>query len=87
MDRPAWYEIRIRGQLDAGWSDWLGEMAISTEEMSDGCPITVLSGIIVDQAALHGILARLRDLNLIILTVERNANGKETDDVREQPRA
>lgn len=69
MDQPALYTIRIRGQLDESWSDWLGGMLMNIEVMPDGCPITVLTGTITDQAALHGILARLRDLNLVILSV------------------
>jgi hypothetical protein len=73
MDQPVGYEIRIRGQLDESWSDWLGRMAVSLDVDAGGQPITVLRGMIVDQAALHGILARLRDLNLVILSVVQRA--------------
>jgi len=59
------YQIRIQGQLDESWSDWLGELTITPQP--DGA--TLLSGSIIDQAALHGILDRLYGLNLTILSV------------------
>lgn len=73
MNQPAVYEIRILGQLSEGWSDWLAGMAISLDVDADGRPVTLLTGTIIDQAALHGVLARLRDLNLVILSVVRSA--------------
>lgn len=79
MDQPARYEIRIQGQLNASWSDWLSGMAVSVEEPPDSRSITVLSGTIIDQAALHGLLARIRDLNLVILSVTQTANQHEID--------
>ena len=59
------YQIRVQGQLDESWSDWLGELTITPQP--DGA--TLLSGSIIDQAALHGILDRLYGLNLTILSV------------------
>lgn len=64
-DDAAIYHIRVQGQLDESWSDWLGELTITPQ--LDGT--TLLSGSIVDQAALHGILDRLYGLNLSILSV------------------
>ncbi|HTP07374.1 MAG TPA: hypothetical protein VMP08_03940 [Anaerolineae bacterium] len=61
----AFYEIQIKGHLDPSWSDWLGELTI-TPQADD---VTLLTGPIVDQAALHGILDRLYALNLTILSV------------------
>ena len=55
---PIYYRIRIRGHLDPGWSDWFDGLAI-TQEM-DGT--TTLAGPLTDQAALYGLLSRLRDL-------------------------
>ena len=72
----ALYEIQIKGHLDPSWSDWLGELTI-TSQADD---VTLLTGPIVDQAALHGILDKLYALNLTILSVvqvknEDNARG------------
>jgi hypothetical protein len=59
------YEIRVSGLLGPDWSDWFEGFSLRLE---DG-DVTVLSGPIVDQSALHGIIARLRDLNLPLLSV------------------
>lgn len=61
------YEIRLRGRLDAHWTAWFDGSAVSHE--SDGT--TVISGPIADQAALHGLLQRVRDLGLPLLSVKR----------------
>ena len=60
------YRIKLKGHLDPKWSDWLEQMAISTEGGD-----TILTGPVADQAALHGLLVRIRDLNLTLLSVER----------------
>ena len=59
------YRITLKRRLDPEWSDWFEQMAISTEG-----EVTVLKGPVADQAALHGILIRIRDLNLTLLSVE-----------------
>jgi hypothetical protein len=66
----ALYLIRIRGTLDSGWSEWFGGVEIGVEQAIDGSPVTLLTGIL-DHAALHGILTRLRDLNVTLLSVTR----------------
>ncbi len=63
---PVHYRIKLKGCLDNKWSDWFEKMAISSEGEE-----TVLTGQIADQAALHGLLIRIRDLNLTLLSVER----------------
>jgi hypothetical protein len=60
-----WYEIRIQGTLSPDWSEWFEGMEIRHE----GEGQTILAGRVVDQAALHGLLARVRDLNLTLLSV------------------
>jgi hypothetical protein len=60
------YRIKLKGCLDLKWSDWFEQMAISTEG-----GVTILKGPVADQAALHGLLIRIRDLNLKLLSVER----------------
>jgi hypothetical protein len=68
-DRPEAgpYEIRLTGRLDAHWAHWFDGLTVSHE--SDGT--TVLSGPIADQAALHGVLQRVRDLGLPLVSVTR----------------
>ena len=60
-----WYEIRLRGRLDQRWASWFDGMTVSTD--ADGT--TLIRGPVADQAALHGLLARLRDLGLPLLSV------------------
>jgi hypothetical protein len=61
------YAIRIEGLLDVHWSEWLEGMTLTHEEGG----VTRLEGPVIDQAALHGLLNKLRDLRLTIVTVER----------------
>ena len=61
------YEIRIKGHLEPRWADWFDGLSLTQE--SDGT--TVLSGSVVDQAALHGLLAKVRDLGLPLIAVRR----------------
>jgi hypothetical protein len=67
------YEIRVEGHLDRGWQDWFGGLAIRHEAGGQ----SVLSGTVEDQVALHGILTRVRDLNLTLVAVTRL--GREED--------
>jgi hypothetical protein len=64
------YLIRIEGHLNNTWSEWLGGMEITTEITSNG-PETVMEGFVADQAALHGLLMKLNNLNLPLITVQR----------------
>ena len=64
-DQPTVYEIRLKGQLEQHWTDWFGGLAITLEDNGD----TLLSGPIVDQAALHGVLRRVRDLGMPLLSI------------------
>jgi hypothetical protein len=60
------YRIKLKERLDHKWSGWFEQMAISTEGDE-----TILTGPVADQAALHGLFTRIRDLNLTLLSVER----------------
>jgi hypothetical protein len=60
-----YYEIRFKGQLDDQWTEWFGGMSITYEEDDT----TMLSGPIADQAALHGLLKKIRDLGLTLISV------------------
>jgi hypothetical protein len=62
------YEIRVEGQLDAHWQDWFEGMTL-TSLPAEGQAL--LRGAVRDQAALHGLLARIRDLNLVLVLVRR----------------
>jgi len=63
------YEIRVQGHLDQRWSTWFDGLTITHE----GDDVTVLHGPLVDEAALHGILIKVRDLTLPLLAVSRVA--------------
>jgi hypothetical protein len=62
---PRRYEIRLKGHLDARWAAWFDGLNLTRE--SDGT--TIISGPVVDQAALHGLLAKVRDLGLPLVSV------------------
>jgi hypothetical protein len=71
MSGPSKYEIRLKYHLDDCWSHQFADMSLTTGFDGDGSPITVLSGNLIDQAELHGILARIRDLSMTIISVNR----------------
>lgn len=68
------YEIRVKGHLDTRWAAWFDGMTLS----HDGDGSTLIHGLVVDQAALHGLLAKVRDLGLPLISgteVEPNRRG------------
>ena len=66
-DAPVRYQIQVRGTLDSHWSRWFDGMAIASDANGD----TLLIGSLPDQAALFGVLHRIRDLGLVLLAVGR----------------
>ena len=68
-------EIHVRGRIDEHWSDWFADLQIRhTEE-----DVTILTGTVADQAALYGLLARLRDLGLPLLSVSHAGSDPEEE--------
>jgi hypothetical protein len=66
------YSIRLEGHLDQSWSEWLYGMSITSKVNGE----TLLTGVVDDQAALHGLLARIRDLNLKLISVIRECESR-----------
>jgi hypothetical protein len=64
---PARYELRVQGVLDDRWSAWFEGMRVTTDQPGQ----TTIAGPVTDQAALHGLLAKIRDLGLPLLSVRR----------------
>jgi hypothetical protein len=64
-DQTIIYQIRIKGQLDRQWSEWFDDMTVSSEE--DGT--TLITGPVIDDAALHGLLKKVRDSGMQLLSV------------------
>ena len=67
MHTPTFYEIRVQAHIGESWSSWFEGLSLRHEDNGE----TVLCGPIEDQAALHGVLARIRDLGLPLLSVNR----------------
>jgi len=70
LDQPATYQIIVQGRLDASWTEWFGGMTIHVSKESNSLILTTLTGMVRDQAELHGLLARTRDLCLPLLQVQ-----------------
>ncbi len=71
-DEPMVYRIRITGQLGREWTDWFEGLAITLEANGE----TLLTGRVVDQAALHGVLKKVRDLGMPLVSVTRVRPGE-----------
>ncbi|MCP4543149.1 MAG: hypothetical protein GY832_39045 [Chloroflexi bacterium] len=76
------YQIRLQGHLDRQWTDWFGGLIITLEENGD----TLLTGPVADQSALHGLLRRVRDLGMPLLSVNRvtpgQADASDIDEIK-----
>jgi hypothetical protein len=64
---PAQYEILVKGVLDSHWSAWFEGLQVTSDERGQ----TMIAGLVIDQAALHGLLTKVRDLGLPLLAVRR----------------
>ncbi len=73
---PAFYEIKVQGYLDQVWAGWFEGMALTySQDNENGLEYTLISGTVIDQPALHGLLAKVRDLNLALISVFRFVPG------------
>jgi hypothetical protein len=79
MHTPTFYEIRVEGHIGGSWSSWFEGLSLRHEPSGE----TVLRGALVDQAALHGVLMRIRDLGLPLVSVHRvqHASTSHTEEV------
>ena len=68
---PPTYEIRITGRLDPRWEEWFDGLTITVDNRD-----TLITGPVVDQAALHGVLRRVRDLGMPLISVTRIESGR-----------
>ena len=78
---PEYYEIKIKGHLDPYWTDWFASLKLTHLEGDE----TLLSGPLPDQAALHGLLERFRDLNLTLISVNRGDPAAQPSDQEAKP--
>ncbi len=78
--RPTIYQIRIKGHLGPEWTDWFEGLTVTQADNGE----TLLTGPVVDQAALFGLLKRVRDLGMTLLSV-RPVEPGETDEIHERP--
>src|SRR2546422_8010580 len=74
-DRQEVYQIVVKGHLDSEWSDWFDGLTITMVDNGE----TILSGPVVDQTALHGVLIKIRDLGLPLLALTRIETGRESE--------
>jgi hypothetical protein len=70
--QPIVYQIRIKGHLGRQWADWFGGLVITLEDNGD----TLLTGPVIDQAALHGLLKKVRDLGMPLVSVSPLEHGQ-----------
>ena len=70
LDPPAQYRIKVHGHLESRWSSHLGNMKIARSYTRGDQPVSVLTGILIDQAALSGVLNTLHDLHIRLISVE-----------------
>jgi hypothetical protein len=71
-DQPIGYQIRIKGHLGCEWTDWFEGLTITLEDNGD----TLLTGPVIDQAALYGLLRKVRDVGMPLLSVVLSPDGQ-----------
>ena len=74
LNQPVVYQIRLQGHLGREWTEWFGGLTITLEDNGD----TLIVGLVVDQAALHGLLKKVRDLGMPLVSVSPVEPGSST---------
>ena len=75
-DPGTFYVIQVQGELDRGWEEWFDGFSVSVQQASKQSRTTTFRGPVADQSALRGILCKLWDLNLTLISVQRIERGK-----------
>ncbi len=73
MQQPDYYQIRIEGKIGSNWSDWFSGLSVTSGPNNE----TLLIGPLRDQAELHGVLMKIRDLHLVLISVNRLPQSNE----------
>ena len=81
LEQPMVYQIRIKGHLGRNWTEWFGGLTITLEDNGE----TLLTGPVVDQAALYGLLRKVRDLGLPLISVTRAQTDQIDGPASKQP--
>jgi hypothetical protein len=75
MSLPSGYKIRVKSHLHTHWSEWFAGMNMAQDPNGE----TILSGILEDQAALHGVLMKIRDLGLVLVSVNQTSEPEDPE--------
>jgi hypothetical protein len=70
VDRPATFQIKVQGRLGPNWSEYFSGMSLTNQQLESGVTVTTMTGVISDQAALHGLIQKIRDLGLSIIQIQ-----------------
>lgn len=84
LDQSAIYQIRVQGRIKESWSHWFDDMEIEVVREPSEATMTILTGVLADQSALHGMLNRLRDLGIPLISVELIGAGLTEDSTGEK---
>jgi hypothetical protein len=83
---PPIYQFRIASKLDRRWAAWFGGLELGYEIIAGAPCVTTLTGTVIDQSALHGILVKLRDLNVTLLSVNiLSDTGSSQKEIHDEP--
>ena len=80
LHSPEFYEIRVEGVLDEYWTAWFGGLQVTSAGTD-----TIISGLMTDQSALHGVLVKISDLGLRLISVRRISPGEARNVIRNDP--
>jgi hypothetical protein len=75
--KPTVYQIRVAGHLEKRWELWFDGLIITNHTAPKGTPTTTLTGPMIDQAALYGVISQLRDMGVVLISVQALAQEQE----------